>query len=953
MGVCFSATSMAGTTVNIKMTVSEGPQLPTPGYVFMQQGSTCDVSTPIPQESTINSIWDPANCVSSSDQFTKYSAVSFQQSKPAANLNTNLNGCVNQFFFQAKCSTHFNFYHAYTLLDSSVPPSAFQLSAPDISFTNFNIVRGSITTTGVWYGIGMNLIVYYNDTKTNQWINTNYLTTGVTQFMATIPSYTYQTTTQFKVVVAGIDLNNILTIPSAISNSITMPSPRITLSPSILFIAVQFGTVNVVSFGVTTATISYTASGGLYGYSTIFTISVTGASDSIPSSCEIDTSCTTISSTCTTSTGSCTITGLTPGSSPVFTVSALNFNNQSPGAPVTINLYKQATFTSFTAVRSSTAPDLILKYDIVNGVPGSVQVQVLINGTAYNNCPSAGPSCTISSLSAPKLYDVSGVVTSGGASSTKNQMFMLYDDIQAINIGLTQMTTKQITISYNATGGDPAATTCTIYLNDVNVYNGICQKTKTFFSLSPGVQYIIKVTGSYMGKSSSNSITLTTYQTITPPQITLNSSTSSISLTYQSTDGEVGSSLYTVLLNNTQVQGCIQTTNLQCTISNLEDGTWYQVQVVVVNDGTTKSTSQTIQTYPKINSLQVVVEPKLPQIRLNYSVEGGFPGAGYDFYLFLNDENYTSQCLGNIDRSKADGSCLVSMLTPNTEYTVVIQAKNDGTLIESLPNTFITYYTVSSPNITITQTTADKTLTVDYPTENGVPGESVYYLYVNGTAIPSCSNSKTPQCILIGNSIPLDVNLVFFVQVKNALDTEDSGNITAHPYDCNNVTINVLKSNFTEINISWDNSTGGIEGSTLYTASISTDGNDWSSKCVHTAITNCLFDGLQSNTQYYFKVDIVNSAFPDSISAFTTANTLDPNPPSTGSTTTTTGSTTTTISTTTTTTGSATTTTSTSPSTTSTTDSGDTTATTGLNSSSRVQSNLLFILLSLIILYTI
>eukprot|EP01132_Coremiostelium_polycephalum_P007624 gene7624-9380_t len=636
--------------------------------------------------------------------------------------------------------------------------------------------------------------------------------------------------TRFQATLLGVDYLG-GTIPAPyITPVFTTPSP-----PTITGIIVTTYTTKSVTF-------SYTSINGLPGSPLVYSIKV----DNIErSSCSSATTC--------------SATGLTPGSTVPISISVTSAGATSPVSTITQKLYNSVSIASFTT--SQTPTSITAVYTSSGGVPSQTTYTVTMNGTTVSQCNSiTSTSCTMTNLIPYETYVIQVSASNDGSSSLSSaQRLLLFNPVKKPVLSASPKT-QSVDLSFTAADGYPGATTYNVFNGGVAVPNcqGISTTTCKVSSLSPETSYTFRVDAVNSGVTASESISSTTYKSVSSPTLSFISATfTQIDVSYGSLDGVPSSTLYTIQVNDVNVDGCTLISNTICTIGDLDPGSTYQIVMVATNDGTSVSTpaitSSTFATPAILNLL--VTHYTTSKITFSYESTGGITGHPTSFNVKVNGVDIPS--------CSSTTTCTVTELIPGSNIPIEVTSTNFGFTSPVTTISQLLYPSVFISSFTTTQTPT--TITATYASSGGVPTEgTIYTVFLNGTAYPDCTSILETMCTIPG----LTTYQAYDIQIsatndETTVESSKKSLILFNPVT--NVLVDAVpKTKSVELTFS---STDGYPGSTIYNIF----NNDIAvPNCQGLTSTICTVSSLLSNTQYNFRVDAVNSGDTSSASISST-----------------------------------------------------------------------------------
>ncbi|KYQ89119.1 cellulase [Tieghemostelium lacteum] len=833
-------------TKGISLVKTMAPQIPTENYIFLQKYYSClyGMNNGIPSPTlTFYGIIKPNTCAKGD------SPASYMKATYDSNLTVSINGfdssgptCTGSLIandFQL-CGQLFQNYNIIRTFYVPSPRPQLTMSYGAITMTGYGSLSvGGITNNGAWPGIAITYSVdYFNGTN---YVFINYVVNSANFAITNIPDGLASTT--LKIYVVGVDFTGTTTPPSAITPSIDLP-----LLPLMV-------NVSTVTYTTTSLTILYNGIYGLFGGTPSFSLVASGIGNILDSTCFTSSTCSPISSTCQQVQGKCSLTGLTPGATVSFDIVYSNSGKSSNAFRYDQKLYDIVSVTSVYVKYTPTS--VTVSYITSGGIPNSILFNVTIDGEPTKGCfNTTQSSCEITSLTTFSTYNITVTATSDGFTASNSVLVKLYDDIRSFNMTTTKRTTS-IGITTSLQGGDTSLNRYTVYLNDSIVYENQQSTQYQLTQLSPNTQYIVKVVVTNNDNSLESETTVSTYDFITTPTVTL-LTTRYIGFTigFESVNGVPSETVYSVYVDTFLVNDCTDISTTQCIITGLAIGSMHNITVRATNDAYSLSKSNTWTTSKKPQMVDFDIDYYTTKaIQISYTSEFGEDENPVTYTITL-DDNINTRTI--TDQSCVTGNeCTISSgLVPGTEYTVSLTPTSNqqsGTTVDKVVTLF---KKVTKPILSVESTT--KTISANFSSEEGVSSPpTAYSIWLNDQLIDDqICNTSTKHCTLTG----LLDNTNYKVQVIAVNDgdsvTSDAKNIKTVA-KINNLLMNVTKLTTSILQITFQVNNGMPNG-TIYTVELN---NQVVTDCSGISTEICTISDLDDDTEYQIKVTAVNDGF--------------------------------------------------------------------------------------------
>ncbi|EFA79567.1 hypothetical protein PPL_07618 [Heterostelium album PN500] len=428
---------------------------------------------------------------------------------------------------------------------------------------------------------------------------------------------------------------------------------------------------------------------------------------------------------------SCTLANLTPGSAYSISITATNIAGTSPAVTASGSIYALVAIQITTV--TPTPNQIVVAYSSTGGIPTQTRFTTTLNGTEYAPCKNiATTQCTITGLAATFTYTIGVSAINDGYTASDSELLEFYPPTLS-PITINSFRTKSITFSYSATF---SPTSYTVLFNGAQRTECSTMTSCSISGLTPGSPYSISVTAlNAAGSSGAQTASGNLYNKVSVPTISTVPAPNEITVTYQSSNGVPGETVYTTQVDGKNVASCVNIASNQCKITGL--GAEYNVLVAgtASNDGDSQSNTQQV-TYlsPVMNPLQVSFTTNL--VQFDYSASRSPTSYNVYFNSIIHPE-----CAQTT-------TCTIRNLTPGSSYSIAVSATNNvGTSDNQVASGNI-YPSVSEP--TISPVAMLGKIIVNYLTTGGVPTETTYTTKLDGDDVPGCVNIATLTCTIGG-----------------------------------------------------------------------------------------------------------------------------------------------------------------------------------------------------------
>ncbi|EGG21224.1 hypothetical protein DFA_01099 [Cavenderia fasciculata] len=428
------------------------------------------------------------------------------------------------------------------------------------------------------------------------------------------------------------------------------------------------GAVNIVNYGTTWVSFSYSSNNGRVLGANTFAIRVNGVLST--------------NTTCSSST-SCYVGGLTAGSTPSISILSTN-NGETSITPGTASQKLYNSVNTLTVTPSlQTSSSFSISYSSLEGIPGQTTYLVLLDDVSYPSCPTVQGDCSLSPLS-PKTYNATVTATNDGLVLVKTIMVLVttHPSMNPIEVG--EYGTTWVEFDYSSIGGTAGGNSYTINVAGSDITTVSCKQGPycKIVGLTAGSSVVISIYVTNNGEDSSTvSTTVTLYKPTSPPTITLSRiSATTLNVSWVENDGVPGQSLFDVLVNGTNI--CTDITITNCQYSPVSDGSYYNITTIVKNDGFVSSTSITYFTYPPTTPIIVTAIGKNESIYINWTESsGGVPGeTKYNVFLSVDNDNWANVCVSSNINFSYNTFYYVMVTVENTDFERLQALANATTL---------------------------------------------------------------------------------------------------------------------------------------------------------------------------------------------------------------------------------------------------------------------------------
>jgi len=592
---------------------------------------------------------------------------------------------------------------------------------------------------------------------------------------------------------------------------------------------------------------------------------------------------------CNTTSLTCTITGLTNGTEYSVTVVATNaIGDSSPTSALlrTPNVVPGApTLDSAIAGNQSIAVTWTAGSNSGTAVTGFTATAV--DGLLNSHVCTAGASattCTINSLTNGTEYTVSVTATNAAGisadSSTLTATPMAVPTYPSINSLTPGNQTIEVTWSSSSSTGGGTIDGYRATATDSSNNTFVCTTDETGTSctitgLTNGTQYTVTVAAhnevGYSSESGSGSTTpRTTPDEPSAPTVTSLNGSLKVEWSAPASDGGASITGYTATADDgTTTYTCTWTSGpLECTITELTNGTSYDVTVVAVNAAgssmPSSSTAGVPATVPSAPSITSVVRD-LGTITVTWSAPSSTGGADVTDYTVTAVPNDAS---GNVDCAWTTGdgalTCDLTGVVDTADYSISVVATN--TAGDSTASSTSTSYGYAAPGApTLTSVTAGNgTLTLVFtPGSNGGLTITDYAYSTDGGATFDTFASVSGPYVITGlsNGHSYSVKLA---AVNDIGQGASSNAISATPATLPSAPrwLHGVRGNVSAT-LLWNPpaSNGGAAVTTYLVSDLA------GHTCTATApATTCTVTGLTNGTSYTFYVTATNSAGTSAVS---------------------------------------------------------------------------------------
>ncbi len=473
-----------------------------------------------------------------------------------------------------------------------------------------------------------------------------------------------------------------------------------------------------------------------------------------------------------------------------------------------------------TNLKSVSALDSItFTWSAVSGANG---YEVTFNGATKI---ITGTSIKYSGLESGKLYSfkIRSKNSSGQYSSYSSRSTYTLANPPS-NIRITSLSASSVTVRWDnvsgATGYD-VEFNGTVYKASTSGSGNYKYWYVTVSNLTPHTSYSYRVRTNNSGGNGPYSASSTVRTLLPTPTVTKTSTTNSVSLSY----GVTGATNYDITFNNTDYN----VTTTSKTFTGLEANKSFSYGIVAKNSyNNSAKASGTVTTLPTKLS-NVTAKATANSVTISWSKITN--ASGYE--IVFNGKTY------NV--SSGTTSYTLSKLTPNTNYSYSIRAKNASGYGEATSGTIRTL--LETPlNLKITSVT-ENSVTIQW---GAVTGATSYNITFNGVDYNVTATSKT------FTGLEPDTKYTCVVKAKNSYTVSAETRITA-------TTLPPIPENIsdkpavTSIAVSWDR----LENATGY--ELVFNGKTYNVTTSTTGRRSQTVSGLTANTKYTYKLRAKNS----------------------------------------------------------------------------------------------
>ena len=331
------------------------------------------------------------------------------------------------------------------------------------------------------------------------------------------------------------------------------------------------------------------------------------------------------------------------------------------------------------------------------------------------------------------------VVDSNGRESTE-----YYEAISTETYILPVVANVEYTTTYNSITLTPSGTdgTNTIDHYEYSIDNGAYQTSNVFNGLNENTEYTINVKAIDSEGRESNAyelkVTTDTYEVPVISKVTTSSTTNSITINVDATNGDGAISKYMYSRDNGS--NWYESTSNSYTFSNLTSNTTFYVQVKVVdNNGRESAVSNTTVTTQYINPVVNSVSTSnitSSSVRLTINATSGSNSIATYYYSSNNGSSYVSS---------SSNTYTFNNLSAGTTYNFRVYVVDSGGAKSNEKTTSATtsYVNPTANKISVTNTTSNS-ITVSVSASGGTNSVRTYYYSINnGSYVSSTSSSYT------------------------------------------------------------------------------------------------------------------------------------------------------------------------------------------------------------------
>ena len=329
------------------------------------------------------------------------------------------------------------------------------------------------------------------------------------------------------------------------------------------------------------------------------------------------------------------------------------------------------------------------------------------------------------------------VVDSNGRESTE-----YYEAISTETYILPVVANVEYTTTYNSITLTPSGTdgTNTIDHYEYSIDNGAYQTSNVFNGLNENTSYTINVKAIDSNGRESNpyslKVTTDTYEVPVISKVTTSSTTNSITINVDATNGDGAISKYMYSRDNGS--NWYESTSNSYTFSNLTSNTTFYVQVKVVdNNGRESAVSNTTVTTQYINPVVNSVSTSnitSSSVRLTINATSGSNSIATYYYSSNNGSSYVSS---------SSNTYTFNNLSAGTTYNFRVYVVDSGGAKSNEKTTSATtsYVNPTANKISVTNTTSNS-ITVSVSASGGTNSVRTYYYSINNVSYVSSTSSS-------------------------------------------------------------------------------------------------------------------------------------------------------------------------------------------------------------------
>ncbi|KAM4694329.1 titin-like, partial [Discoglossus pictus] len=363
---------------------------------------------------------------------------------------------------------------------------------------------------------------------------------------------------------------------------------------------------------------------------------------------------------------SVTIEDLTPGNYYTFLVSALVGENNIQGNSTDISAYTKPGEVKNLTVLQTTTSSVSLIWESPEGSTRSYLIQIQGNSTFNKTVPSA--SVTIEDLTPGNYYTfpVSALVGENNVQGRSIDVSVYTNPGEVKNLSVDQTTTTSVSLKWEPPEGNTSSYLIQIQGN--STFNtSVTSTSVTIEDLTPGNYYTFLVSalvGEINVQGNSTDISAYTKPGEVKNLTVLQTTTSSVSLSWESPEGSTSSYLIQIQGNSTFNTTA---TSTSVTIEDLTPGNYYTFLVsALVGDNNIQGNSTEISAYTKPGEVKnlSVLQTTTSSVSLIWESPEG------------NTSSYLIQIQGNpiFNTTVTSTSVTIEDLTPGNYYTFLVSA---------------------------------------------------------------------------------------------------------------------------------------------------------------------------------------------------------------------------------------------------------------------------------------